>query len=274
MKKRSLSSNIVIMRPVIAANKSDRIPEEIIDISKRLEIPIVESLDEQDGHLFYKAGKLKYGSETLNKGNQRAIYFDFIKYWNYHQTQRYSIKKEPFAKAIFGKKSAKDTKVWDLTCGTGKDSILMLFWGATVVAFERSPFIAALLLDAINRARENDKISKVLESRFKLYLNDPRDEIHIEKDVDTIFLDPMYSDNKKRKALPRKEMQIFKEVVGRDIDAKDLLDWALLQKCERVVVKRGIKADPLDQNQEIVTSFKGKSTRYDLYNSRSANSHS
>jgi len=68
---------------------------------------------------------------------------------------------------------------------------------------------------------------------------------------------------KKKSALPRKEMRIFRKWVGEDLDALDLLQAALRSSAERVVVKRPIKAPALQEG--VIHSFEGKTVRYDLY---------
>jgi 16S rRNA (guanine1516-N2)-methyltransferase len=68
---------------------------------------------------------------------------------------------------------------------------------------------------------------------------------------------------KKKSALPRKEMQIFKEIVGADLDCVNYLDFARTVARDRVVVKRPLTAPPIktDTNAQYV----GKTTRYDMY---------
>ncbi|MBL6991757.1 MAG: class I SAM-dependent methyltransferase [Bacteriovoracaceae bacterium] len=196
------------------------------------------------------------------------MYFDFVKYWNYHKSQQYALSREPLYKAL-GLKKGVVSKIWDLTCGTGKDSILMLYFGADIVAFERSPVIARLLEDAYQQALKDLNLSKVIEQRFHLNFCDPRSNSwpRIDETPDIIFIDPMYtlSSTKPTKSLPRKEMQIFRDVVGNDPDADDLFCWAKEHNPKRIVVKRAAKAPVLAPNPQV--SYRGKSTRYDMYKS-------
>jgi len=75
----------------------------------------------------------------------------------------------------------------------------------------------------------------------------------------------MYPDKtgSKKSALPRKEMRIFKDVVGEDNDSDKFLDWALQTAKDRVVVKRSLQAPELKAKPS--ASYRGKSTRYDMY---------
>jgi 16S rRNA (guanine1516-N2)-methyltransferase len=65
------------------------------------------------------------------------------------------------------------------------------------------------------------------------------------------------------KALPKKEMRIFRSVVGSDEDALSVFNMARALKPKRLVIKRPRLSIPLMENPNI--SFKGKATRYDVY---------
>ena len=73
----------------------------------------------------------------------------------------------------------------------------------------------------------------------------------------------MFSFEKKKSALPRKEMQIFRSVVGADADSMDLLKESLRVAKDRVVVKRPIKEAPL--MEQVQHRFEGSAIRFDLY---------
>lgn len=181
----------------------------------------------------------------------------------YHLRQQYVLRKEPIAKAL-GIKGDRSSIVWDLTCGTGKDSLLLLAFGARVCAFERNGPIFRLLSDA------HKHLDPTLRELFILNEGDARYlDLSILPKPDALYLDPMYqeAEGKARKALPRKEMRLFRLLAGDDQDAKELLSWALAfakeQGIGRVVVKHPLKAPPLLAG--VVHSYEGKSTSYDLY---------
>lgn len=180
------------------------------------------------------------------------LFFDFREQLEYHRKKNYSLNKEPLAKSL-GLTTKRDRIVWDVTCGTGKDALLIYSFGAKVVAFERHPIIYFLLLDAKERFSVN--IQFIYGDSSKLDLNS------LER-PETIYYDPMYPE-KKKSALPRKEMQIFKEIVGADLDCVNYLNFARTVARDRVVVKRPLSAPPIktDTNAQYV----GKTTRYDMY---------
>jgi 16S rRNA (guanine1516-N2)-methyltransferase len=81
--------------------------------------------------------------------------------------------------------------------------------------------------------------------------------------VDVIYLDPMFP-HRDKSALVKKEMQVFRQVVGDDDDSDALLEAALAIARYRVVVKRPRKAEPLN-GPLVTTRVEGKSSRYDVY---------
>jgi 16S rRNA (guanine1516-N2)-methyltransferase len=204
----------------------------------------VEGLVQVDGELLYR---------SKERGD---IKFDFNELWSSHANKNYSIKKEPLAKALSIKGPSK-THVWDLTCGSGKDSILLLKFGAKVTAFERNPSVAALLLMAKLKFR-SDSLSIHFGSAVNLFEA-------LKSDLpDVIYYDPMYpEEGKKKSSLPRKEMQVFRELVGKDLDEEEIFSWVKSSGIKRFVVKRGVKSPTLKAKPS--AQYVGKSARYDLY---------
>lgn len=159
-----------------------------------------------------------------------------------------SIYKEPLAKAIGLKKGQIKPIIYDATAGMLGDSILIYSFGFKVHAFERNPIAYILSKNALSLA----------ESIFNLEFGLASTKI---ESSDVIYFDPMYEE-KNDKTLPKKEMRIFREVVGVDSDAKiEAEKLKLLTK--RLVIKRSTKANSLIENPSF--SIKGKSTRYDIY---------
>lgn len=199
-------------------------------------------------YLYFSEGKLQFHSEELGE-----MSFDFEEIYSYHQRQKYALSKEPLAKALGIKGGSGEKRlIWDTTCGTGKDSLLIFYFGARLRSFERNPAVFLLLKDALRRYPLD----------FDLVFGDARELEKPKIRPEVIYYDPMFP-TKKKSALPRKEMRIFKEMVGEDSDSKDFLDWALQTATERVVVKRPLEAEPIKEKP--TASYSGKSTRYDMY---------
>lgn len=188
-------------------------------------------------------------------GAQELSFFnDWVSQFQKHMKNKYAITKEPLAKAL-GIKGNCSLTVLDATLGTGKDSVLILSFGAKVIAYERNLNVFVMALDAYRIClKDGLDIFKNLSINFGDAINCSSDQF------DVVYFDPMYPE-KKKSSLPRKEMQIFKEIVGADEDFLDKLIFFKNSK-KKVVLKRPIKSEAI---LKASSSFPGKTTRYDLY---------
>lgn len=174
-------------------------------------------------------------------------------------------KSELIAKALGLGKGVKC--VFDLTCGLAQDAFFLAQLGVEVRAFERSEQLFKILNSALLAARDQAPDREDLK-RLSIELKNSIDFLSSQefRDMDqsevALYLDPMFPE-KKKSALPRKEMQIFRMLVGDDLDATELLAKALESRCQRVVVKRPLKAEDLGEG--VIHRFKGTTVRYDLY---------
>jgi 16S rRNA (guanine1516-N2)-methyltransferase len=255
--EQTFSRKLGIMRLMISiiTQVNSQIPEFL------LEDPFFSAteLGSESLYLFVDENRLSLMTPTIREEKLRPFSIDFIGPFKYHQKQNYSLKKEPLAKAIG---SFKDTPlVWDITCGTGSDALLFLFFGAKVVAFERNKVMWALLKDALERAKNDPEIGHHFQERFTLIKGDPRDT-ELSETPKALYYDPMYP-QVKRKALPRKEMRVIREIVGDDSDFEETIKWAKGISASRFIVKRPLKSSPLNEKPGHI--YEGKSTRYDVY---------
>jgi 16S rRNA (guanine1516-N2)-methyltransferase len=183
-----------------------------------------------------------------------------------YQRRGHRGKNELIAKALGSQRGVK--QVFDATLGLAEDALFLSQLGFEVTGCERSPWIYLLLKDAENRARQDQpefslKVSfgsapeRFAEMRSRPFSERPA----------MIYLDPMFPE-KRKTALPRKEMQIFREIVGEDDDAALMLAEAMKTAREGVVAKRPLKApalQPVSGKAHVTHSFEGKTVRYDLY---------
>lgn len=172
--------------------------------------------------------------------------------------------KQPLARAIGLKANLRPT-VLDVTAGLGRDSFVLANLGCQVSLVERSPVVAALLNDALQRAAADPETQDVI-ARMNLVCED---SIHFLANtdmsaVDVIYLDPMYP-HRQKSALVKQEMRALRAIVGDDVDAAQLLQVALARKVKRVVVKRPAVAEPLLVDRKPSHSIDSKTTRYDVY---------
>ncbi len=166
------------------------------------------------------------------------------------------------ARAV-GMQTGKFPVVLDLNAGLGQDAFVLAVLGCRVTMLERSPIIAALLDDGIQRALLFDWFKRLeltlIMAEARHYLQ-TLDEAHL---PDVIYLDPMFP-HRQQSALVKKEMRLLRDVVGDDEDADDLLALALAYARKRVVVKRPRLAPSLNECVPDLV-YSGKSSRFDVY---------
>ncbi len=166
-----------------------------------------------------------------------------------------SLQKELLARAI-GVKGPYRPKVLDLTAGMLGDSLLLLSFGCEVWACERHPVIRFLIDSALKNA-QHPKIKN-----FHFLASDAEKVLSAPPLVEVIFFDPMFEDANE-KTSPKKEMRIFRSLVGTDQDANEVFNRAMSIKPKRLVVKRPKQSVYLSQKPGV--EYIGKSTRYDVY---------
>lgn len=171
------------------------------------------------------------------------------------------------AKAVGLQKTRATLHVVDATAGLGQDAFVLASLGCRVTLFERNPVIHALLADGLARAALNVDCAAIVE-RMRLLEGSSSDWL-AQADAETadiVYLDPMFP-HRDKSALVKKEMQVFRTIVGDDEDSGQLLAVALGRARYRVVVKRPRKA-PAIEGPEPTTRVEGKSSRYDVYSIR------
>jgi len=169
---------------------------------------------------------------------------------------------ELIAKAI-GCKPHYRPSVLDATAGMGRDSLIMAMLGCNVSMQERNRAIYLLLENALNRFKQSKPYQSMTNGQLVLKRQDSVASFDNMKDIDVIYLDPMFPERKKS-ALVKKEMRLFKLIAGDDQDADDLMMSALASNVKRIVVKRP-KGAPFLANKTPSHEIKGKKFRFDVY---------
>lgn len=140
-------------------------------------------------------------------------------------------KKQPLGRAV----GRRTRTVIDATAGWGDDSRRLCAMGYRVTAVERNPIMAALLRDAVSRARHSGR-SGVPESVLS---TDAIDFLaRHPKRWDCVYLDPMFPPKPRASTLPRRAMRLLRELAGDDPDKHRLFEAARASAGKRVVVKR------------------------------------
>lgn len=167
------------------------------------------------------------------------------------------------AKAV-GVQSGIRPRILDATAGLGRDAFVLATLGCEVQLIERQPVIAALLEDGLARAAQSPDVAAIV-ARMVLRTGNAIELMGQWPDEppQVIYLDPMFP-HRDKSALVKKEMRLFRPLVGDDLDAPALLAAALALASHRVVVKRPRKA-PAIEGPKPGYSLEGKSSRYDIY---------
>lgn len=173
-------------------------------------------------------------------------------------------RKEAIAKAV-GIKGETLPRVLDATAGLGRDAFVLASLGCTLDMIERSPVVAALLADGLERAAQNETLGSWLNEKMHLYHGASYDLLSTweGETPDVVYLDPMFPHRKKSAAV-KKEMRLFQQLLGPDEDADRLLEPAMELAKRRVVVKRP-DAAPWLANLKPNMAITSKKHRFDVY---------
>lgn len=176
---------------------------------------------------------------------------------NYHKVKS-GLRTELISKAMGAGK--RGLNVLDLSAGLGIDAIFLWQMGYSLISIERNPIVYLALETALKNLAA--KTENTIEFKFDSA------EKFLKKTsavFDVIYFDPMFPE-KKKSALPRQEMILFRELVGSDSDASSILNQAVeCKKANRIVVKRPLKAELLRQKPQ--SQLFGKLIRFDIYGS-------
>ncbi|HIV17482.1 MAG TPA: class I SAM-dependent methyltransferase [Candidatus Alectryocaccobium stercorigallinarum] len=151
----------------------------------------------------------------------------------------------------------------DATAGFGQDSLLLAAAGFSVKLYEKNPVIAALLEDALNRAKECPEL-KDAAGRMELAGTDSIEALKaLNKAPDVIYLDPMFP-KRKKSALIKKKFQLLQQLETPCENEIELFEVALAAQPRKIVVKRPAKGAYLADRRPSY-SLAGKAVRYDVF---------
>lgn len=251
---KSIESASDLQIVVSYTDQDSRLQAEQLAVSLGLELHEFQYLTEStiksiDFLLIYKNDGLWL--KEIASGSQIQVDFNSI------NKSRLS-KKLQLAKAI-GLKSGRPS-VLDATAGMGRDAYSLAALGCSVTMIEQSKVIAALLKDGLKRQHQSE--IAIIEA-MSLQEGNAVELIPTLQVHDVIYLDPMFEDRAKQ-ALPKKEMQMFRKLLGHDDKVDELFEVALKHAAKRVVVKRHRTAKPL-LDKKPHAELTGKQTRFDIY---------
>ncbi len=247
---------------VAVAPSSEQTAERAQDLAKRLSLPLTSlEFPGADLLLVWTEARLELREVGAPTG---AVYVDFVGGKAAHRRRFGGGKKQPLARAV-GLKADDAPHVLDATAGLGQDAWVLATLGCTVHLVERSPVVGALLEDGLRRAGQEPETSAVA-AHMSLTVGQAAEVMRAlpgAERPDVVYLDPMYPHGNKS-ALQKKEMRLFRILVGGDEDAAEVLDAALTCARKRAVVKRPRSAPTLGDRKPNA-EVRSKNTRYDLY---------
>ena len=198
---------------------------------------------------------------------EKPVVVDFVGGKVGHRRKFGGGKGQDIAKAV-GLNKGVTPSVLDATGGMGRDAFVLATLGCQVTIIERSPVVAALLMDGLRRASEVPDVAMIVSQMSLIQGNAvewmrAQSQQNSPEPFDVVYLDPMFP-HREKSALVKKEMRLFQDLLGDDPDADLLLTPALDTARYRVVVKRPRPAPDLD-GREPTYRLSGKSCRYDIY---------
>jgi 16S rRNA (guanine1516-N2)-methyltransferase len=154
--------------------------------------------------------------------------------------------------------------ICDATGGLGYDAFfLSTFQGVEVTACERNPVATELFLDALSRVKDTGLSEK---NPLYFHFGDGIEFLACHPEgFDAVYLDPMYPREDDKSAKQKKEMLLFRELVGKDEDAEALFQAAWKAAKKRVAVKRPDDAPAITKSREPDFIVPGKTVRFDIY---------
>ena len=174
-----------------------------------------------------------------------------------------NLQREMLIKAARIKGEPMPQKLLDATAGFGEDSLILAAAGFEVELYEFDEIIAALLLDAMERAAQIPELSQAV-SRMTLKCQDSIKAMNnLDYHPDIILLDPMFPARTKS-ALIKKKFQLLQKLESPCSSENELLAAAKAAGPRRIVVKRPLKG-PFLADAKPSYSLSGKAIRYDCF---------
>lgn len=168
---------------------------------------------------------------------------------------------EMLVKAAKRKQYGERALAIDATAGLGEDSILLAAAGFEVRMYEYDPVIAALLADALERARSIPELAEPVSRMTLCEENSIEAMRKLTVRPDVVLLDPMFPERRKS-ALIKKKFQLLQQLERPCSDEDELLEAALHSGAHRIIIKRPLKGPYLAEKKPDY-SLNGKAIRYD-----------
>ena len=232
-------------------------------LAEQTRLPLTSLTHPGAEHLLVQTtGRLEL--RQTGKNSPGPVYADFVGGKARYRRDQGIGARQPIAKAV-GIKPGSLPRIIDATAGLGQDALVLATLGCQVTLIERSPVVAALLSDAIERALAEAETATIV-ARMRLIQADACDYLAALEEVqrpEVIYLDPMFP-GRNKSALTKKEMRLFQQLPGTRENTDSLLPIARQVAMRRVVVKRRAKA-PWLANIKPSMAIHSPKMRFDVY---------
>ncbi len=250
--------------PDLALAAENGVPQQRMEsLAATTNLPLV-NLKHPDASLVLVQTNKRLELRQTGKAAPGPVFADFVGGKAAYRRHQGIGVRQPIARAV-GIKSGKLPTVIDATAGLGQDALVLATLGCEITLIERSPIVAALLSDALERALAEAETASIV-ARMRLVQADACDYLMtLDKSQrpDVIFLDPMFPGHNKS-ALVKKEMRLFQQLPGSKDSADSLLPIAQQVATRRVVVKRPARAPWLADIKPSLAIHSPK-MRFDVY---------
>ena len=243
------------MSCVVYAEKTDNL-KKLKRISNYLDYDLVTDFPKEGSYIGISDKGLYFIQDAINPTNPLSI--DFLSGsmgWRIRRADHETLLKKTLGKI------KEPIRIFDATAGLLSDAIIFLSLGHKVIACEQSKILYLLVLDACNRAKEDLPFLSNLE-----LINGDSALIYKDyKDIDAVYLDPMYPESNKN-ALRAGSLNAIRDILNLEgiVDKADsLFEEFNNQDCKKIILKRPIKSQKICSN--INYQIKGKTTRFDVY---------
>ena len=162
------------------------------------------------------------GLQKTTAGKSDPLHIDFLSGKMLYRQKHAGLRKELIARAM-GMNPRDNPSILDATAGLGRDSFILASLGYEITLLERSDSMHALLNDAIERAKKNNRIAPVVDRMHLIHADSIEWLQGHQHQFDVIYLDPMFPERQKSASV-KKEMVILQELLGKDTDCDKLFE--------------------------------------------------
>jgi 16S rRNA (guanine1516-N2)-methyltransferase len=229
-------------------------PQRAGRVADRLGVPVVD--EAQPGWLVLAFTSARVELRAVGPQGAGPVFIDFSSGEVPRRAAEPGSSRTPLARAVGATKGRRPLVV-DATAGLGVDAALLAGLGCEVMAVDRSPIVAALFRDALQRGGPPGL--RFVEGDARALLEQLTGSGAA---PDVVYLDPMFPARKKR-ALVKKKMQLLQRALDDAPDDATALVAAARETSARVVVKRPKGAAALAASPSSVVP--AGSVRFDVY---------